>query len=102
MADYYPLIARAISGLDASATGEQRELVDLLRGGQQIAFHALDQPLHGDEVGGGELYPAHDPAPRDGPSRSGRTTATLPSRHMIVSTRWSIRQPAGVRTRVSS
>src|SRR6188508_1225234 len=24
MADYYPLIARAISGLDASATGEQR------------------------------------------------------------------------------
>jgi hypothetical protein len=46
MADYYPLIARAISGLDASATGEQRRaLYDRARSALIAQLRGVQPPL---------------------------------------------------------
>jgi hypothetical protein len=46
MADYYPLIARAIAGLDASATGEQRRaLYDRARSALIAQLRGVQPPL---------------------------------------------------------
>lgn len=51
MADYYPLIARAISGLDASATGEQRRaLYDRARSALIAQLRGVQPPLSESDI----------------------------------------------------
>lgn len=51
MADYYPLIARAISGLDASATGEQRRaLYDRARQALIAQLRGVQPPLSESDI----------------------------------------------------
>ena len=51
MADYYPLIARAISGLDASATGEQRRaLYERARSALIAQLRGVQPPLSETEI----------------------------------------------------
>ena len=51
MADYYPLIARAIAGLDASATGEQRRaLYDRARQALIAQLRGVQPPLSESEI----------------------------------------------------
>src|SRR5689334_21063204 len=51
MADYYPLIARAVSGLDASATGEQRRaLYDRARQALIAQLRGVQPPLSETEI----------------------------------------------------
>ncbi|MDQ8729097.1 hypothetical protein [Bradyrhizobium sp. LHD-71] len=51
MADYYPLIARAIAGLDASATGEQRRaLYERARAALIAQLRGVQPPLSESEI----------------------------------------------------
>lgn len=51
MADYYPLIARAIAGLDASATGEQRRaLYERARSALIAQLRGVQPPLSESEI----------------------------------------------------
>lgn len=51
MADYYPLIARAVSGLDASATGEQRRaLYERARAALIAQLRGVQPPLTESEI----------------------------------------------------
>src|SRR5918992_458295 len=51
MADYYPLIARAIAGLDASATGEQRRaLYERARTALIAQLRGVQPPLSESEI----------------------------------------------------
>ena len=51
MADYYPLIARAIAGLDASATGEQRRaLYERARTALIAQLRGVTPPLSESEI----------------------------------------------------
>ena len=51
MADYYPLIARAVAGLDASATGEQRRaLYERARSALIAQLRGVQPPLSETEI----------------------------------------------------
>src|SRR5579871_4493494 len=51
MADYYPLIARAVSGLDANATGEQRRaLYERARTALIAQLRGVTPPLSESEI----------------------------------------------------
>ena len=51
MADYYPLIARAIAGLDPSAPGEQRRaLYERARSALIAQLRSVQPPLHESEI----------------------------------------------------
>jgi len=51
MADYYPLIARAVAGLDASATGEQRRaLYDRARSALIAQLRGVQPPLNETDI----------------------------------------------------
>src|SRR5438445_543758 len=51
MADYYPLIARAVAGLDASATGEQRRaLYERARTALIAQLRGVTPPLSESEI----------------------------------------------------
>jgi hypothetical protein len=51
MADYYPLIARAIAGLDPSAPGESRRaLYERARGALIAQLRSIEPPLHESEI----------------------------------------------------
>ncbi|RIK97280.1 MAG: hypothetical protein DCC74_08215, partial [Proteobacteria bacterium] len=51
MADYYPLIARAVAGLDPSATGESRRaLYERARSALIAQLRSVDPPLSESEI----------------------------------------------------
>ncbi|MGB3272875.1 MAG: hypothetical protein WBA66_08255, partial [Xanthobacteraceae bacterium] len=51
MADYYPLIARAVAGLDPSATGESRRaLYERARSALIAQLRGVDPPLSESEI----------------------------------------------------
>ncbi|WP_204271369.1 hypothetical protein, partial [Citrobacter freundii] len=51
MADYYPLIARAVAGLDANSTGEQRRaLYERARSALIAQLRGVQPPLSESEI----------------------------------------------------
>src|SRR5712672_365478 len=92
MADYYPLIARAISGLDSSAPGESRRALYVRAREALIAqLRSVQPPLSEAEITRERL--SLEEAGRSAAPALGRSAIVVPSADVAIAKRASAARP---------